>query len=215
MVCKSRLLQIQWNTLWTTSGISFSKKFNVDENDTQETSLKTKVLRSECPSHVDKTRQKEYLQIMGWIIYGYTHPLPFGPSLCRRNAHLCHALILGQSSHLTGNSKIALRTFLQHQFKSRKLQHNAMYTAIPEVSEYRSTTKPFKLRRNPYSATGEKITTNMQISHLLVQRLLYLVIFEDLQRTLEPTVGHEHTQLVRRLPIVSHAFLNPASTRLK
>ncbi len=34
---------------------------------------KFKVLRSEFPQHVDKARQKEYLQIMGSIIYGYTH----------------------------------------------------------------------------------------------------------------------------------------------
>jgi hypothetical protein len=48
-------------------------KFNVDKHDTQDTPLKNKVLRSECPTQVDKVRQKEYLQIMGSIIYGYTH----------------------------------------------------------------------------------------------------------------------------------------------
>jgi hypothetical protein len=48
-------------------------KFNVGEHDIQDTPLKSKVLRSECPQHVDKARQKECLQIMGLIIYGYTH----------------------------------------------------------------------------------------------------------------------------------------------
>jgi hypothetical protein len=41
------------------------------------------------------------------------------------------------------------------------------------------------------------------------------MIAEDLQRPLEPTVSLEDTQLVRRLPVILAAYLNPESVRLK
>jgi hypothetical protein len=112
-----------------------------------------------------------------------------------------------------GNSKGALRTYLQDQYKSRKFIHNGIYHSIPEVSEFRSSTKPFKLRMNPDPSSGTKVTTDMQISHR--KRLLYLMISEDRERPLEATVGHGDTQLVRRLPVIAHAYMNPVSTRLK
>jgi hypothetical protein len=114
-----------------------------------------------------------------------------------------------------GNSTGALRTYLQDQYKSRKFIHNGIYhsTSIPEVSEYRSSTKPFKLRMNPDPGTGTKVTTDMQISHL--KRLMYLMISEDRERPLHATVGHGDTQLIRRLPVIAHAYMNPVSTRLK
>ncbi len=112
-----------------------------------------------------------------------------------------------------GNSKGALRTYLQDQYKSRKFIHNGIYHSIPEVSEYRSSTKPFKLRMNPDRGTGTKVTTDMQNSHL--KRLLYLMISEDRERPLHATVGHGDTQLIRRLPVIAHAYTNPVSTRLK
>jgi hypothetical protein len=111
------------------------------------------------------------------------------------------------------NSKGALRTYLQDRYKSRKFIHNGIYPSIPEVSEFRSSTKPFKLRMNPDPSSGTKVTTDMQISHL--KRLLYLMISEDRERPLQATVGHGDTQLVRRLPVIAHAYMNPLSTRLK
>jgi hypothetical protein len=41
------------------------------------------------------------------------------------------------------------------------------------------------------------------------------MLAEDLQRPLEPTVRLEDTQLVRRLPEISVAYLNPESIKLK
>jgi hypothetical protein len=112
-----------------------------------------------------------------------------------------------------GNSKISLRTFLQEQFKSRKLLRNNLYNTIPVASEFRMKKKPYTLRMNPHPTPGANITTDMQISYL--KRLLYVMIDEDLQRPLEPQARAEDTQLVRRLPVISQTYLNPESLRLK
>ena len=66
---------------------------------------------------------------------------------------------------------------------------------------------------NPYVAPGQNMNTDKQISYL--SRLLRVMLAEDLQRPLEPTVRLEDTQLVRRLPVISVAYLNPESIRLK
>jgi transposase InsO family protein len=79
------------------------KKFHVDEHDTQDTPLKSKILRSECPQHVDKARQKEYLQIMGSIIYGYTHcrlDLAYAVGMLTRVMHSPSANHLSQLRNL-------------------------------------------------------------------------------------------------------------------
>jgi hypothetical protein len=73
--------------------------------------------------------------------------------------------------------------------------------------------KPFRLRVNPHPTPGTKITADMQITYL--KRLLYLMIDKDLLRPMEPTVSAGDTQLVRRLPVISEAYLNPESVRLK
>ncbi len=112
-----------------------------------------------------------------------------------------------------GNSKTALRTFLQEQFKCRMLLRKGLYASIPEVLEFRSTTKPYKLLMNPKPTTGNKITADSQISHL--KRLLHRMIAEDLERPLAPTVGIQDTQLIRRLPVIMEAYMNPLSLRLK
>jgi hypothetical protein len=65
---------------------------------------------------------------------------------------------------LFGYSKGALRTYLQDQFKSRKLLHFGNYRSIPLQSEYRSKAKPYPFRMNPEPA-GKKVTTTMQISY--------------------------------------------------
>ena len=64
-----------------------------------------------------------------------------------------------------GTSKGALRTYLQDQFKSRKLLHFGNYSTIPLQSEYRSKAKPYPLRMTPEPAEGTKVTTNMQINY--------------------------------------------------
>jgi hypothetical protein len=49
------------------------KKFNVNSNEIESSPLKTKILRSECPAEPDEQLKHNYLQIIGSIIYGYTH----------------------------------------------------------------------------------------------------------------------------------------------
>jgi hypothetical protein len=49
------------------------KKFNVNANEIENSPLKTKILRSECPAEPDEKLKHSYLQIIGSIIYGYTH----------------------------------------------------------------------------------------------------------------------------------------------
>ena len=114
-----------------------------------------------------------------------------------------------------GASKTALRTFLQDQYRSRHLLHDGNYDTIPTVSEFRSTAKPYKLRMNPHPDKGRKTTTDEQIAYL--QRLLHVMIEEDRQRDLQVqrTVGFETTQLVRRLPVISEAYLNPVASHFK
>jgi hypothetical protein len=112
-----------------------------------------------------------------------------------------------------GNSKMAVRTFLQDQYKSRVLLRNGLYNTIPTASEFRMKNKPYKIRMNPHSTPGKKSNTDGQIDYL--RRLLHVMIAEDLARPLEPTVRPEDTQLVRRLPVISMKYLNPESSRLK
>jgi hypothetical protein len=89
-----------------------------------------------------------------------------------------------------GNSKIALQTFLQGQYKSRTLIRKSMHITIPDASEF---------CMNPHPTPGKNITADMQINYL--KHLPYLMIDEDLQHPMAPTV--------RRLPVISEAYLNP------
>ncbi len=111
------------------------------------------------------------------------------------------------------NAKTALRTYLQGQVRTRKLMHFDSYKNIPLTSEYRSNSKPYKIRITPNPMPGIKITTDMQIMYLT--KLLYIMIEEDLARPLERTALPEDIQLVRKLPVISQLFLNPESRRLK
>ena len=110
-------------------------------------------------------------------------------------------------------SKGALKTYLQEQYKSRKLLHFGKYHTIPLTSEFRSRAKPYNLRMTPTPDAGVKLNTEMQITYL--RNLLFAMIAEDLQRPLEATARAEDTQLVRKLPVISELFLNPESLRLK
>jgi hypothetical protein len=108
---------------------------------------------------------------------------------------------------------MSLLTFLQDQYRSRLLLQNGLYKTIPLLSEFRMKKKPFKLRIKPHASPGENTKTNEQISYLTC--LLHVMIAEDQQRSHEPTVRLEEIQLVRRLPVVSVAYLDPESLRLK
>ena len=112
-----------------------------------------------------------------------------------------------------GKGKMALKTYLQEQFKSRKLLRNGIYNTIPIVSEYRSNAKPYALRMNPQPVDGVKQNNDMQIEYL--KNLLRVMIAEDNLRPLQPTARPEDAKLVRQLPVISAEFLNPSSTRLK
>jgi hypothetical protein len=66
---------------------------------------------------------------------------------------------------------------------------------------------------NPHPDKGNNTTTDEQIGYL--QRLLHVMIAEDLQRALQRTVGFENTNLVRRLPVICEAYLNPMAIHFK
>ncbi len=104
-------------------------------------------------------------------------------------------------------------SYLQEQFRSRKLLRKGIYNSIPTPSKFRSEKKPYPLRMNPHPDPIQKIKDIHRITYL--QQLLRLMITEDNLRALEPTVRLEDTKLVRQLPVVSETFLNPLSVRLK
>jgi hypothetical protein len=49
------------------------RKFHVQEDEIENSPLKTKIKRSECPAEPDEKMKNSYLQTIGSIIYGYTH----------------------------------------------------------------------------------------------------------------------------------------------
>jgi hypothetical protein len=58
-------MEYYWNKLM--------KKFDVKNDEIESSPLKTKIKRSECPEEPDEKMKTSYLQIIGSIIYGYTH----------------------------------------------------------------------------------------------------------------------------------------------
>ncbi len=49
------------------------KRFGILDDEKQEKPIKTKVNRNDCPAKVDEKRKKTYLQMIGSIIFGFTH----------------------------------------------------------------------------------------------------------------------------------------------
>jgi hypothetical protein len=49
------------------------QKFDVKSDEIENAPLKTKIKRSECPEEPNEQLKTNYLQIIGSIIYGYTH----------------------------------------------------------------------------------------------------------------------------------------------
>ncbi len=94
-----------------------------------------------------------------------------------------------------GIAKGAFKTYLQNQFKSRKLLYDGMYSNIPVGSRFRSNAKPYRLRMNPKPAPGMPITTDTCIAYL--KALLYEMISEDNKRPREATARPEDTKLIR------------------
>jgi transposase InsO family protein len=90
------------------------KKFNVGEHDLQDTPLKTKIIRSDCPEQVDKSRQKEYLQIMGSIIYGYTH--------CRLDLAYAVGMLTRVMHSPSANHLVQLRNLLKYINKTKSMR---------------------------------------------------------------------------------------------
>jgi hypothetical protein len=79
------------------------KKFHISKTETESTPINAKIKRTDCPPEPDKTRQKEYLQIIGSIIYGFTHcrlDLAFPIGMSTRVMHSPSALHLKQLKHL-------------------------------------------------------------------------------------------------------------------
>jgi hypothetical protein len=78
-------------------------KFNIGPDATEDSPIRTKVRRSECPPIPDKARKKEFLQIIGSILYGYTHcrlDLAYAVGMMTRVMHSPSAGHLSQLKHL-------------------------------------------------------------------------------------------------------------------
>jgi hypothetical protein len=58
-------MEYYWNKLM--------RKFHVKPDEVESSPLKSKIKRSECPIEPDEKLRTSYLQIIGSIIYGYTH----------------------------------------------------------------------------------------------------------------------------------------------
>jgi hypothetical protein len=61
----SLCMEYYWNKLMT--------KFEIKEDEIENAPLKTKIKRSECPEEPNEQLKTSYLQIIGSIIYGFTH----------------------------------------------------------------------------------------------------------------------------------------------
>jgi hypothetical protein len=75
-------MEYYWNKLMA--------KFNVPEHEVEDSPVKTKILRSECPAVPDPAIKNNYLQVIGSIIYGFTHcrlDLAFPVNLMTRVMH--------------------------------------------------------------------------------------------------------------------------------
>jgi hypothetical protein len=49
------------------------QRFGIANEAKEDKPIKAKVNKTECPEKIDETRKKTYLQIIGFIIFGYTH----------------------------------------------------------------------------------------------------------------------------------------------
>ncbi len=112
-----------------------------------------------------------------------------------------------------GTSKGVKLKYLQDQYKSRNIRMKGVYLSIPSPSDYRSESKPYKLRMQPHPVSACKPSTGAQIAYLL--QLLKLMMQEDAGRNVQATVTPEDNSVVRRLPVVSETYINPISVRLK
>ena len=49
------------------------KRFGISTNAKEDKPLKSKINKMDCPANINEARKKTYLQIIGSIIFGYTH----------------------------------------------------------------------------------------------------------------------------------------------
>ena len=79
------------------------KNFHIGPNDFEDSPIRSKVRRSDCPAVVDPARKTEFLQIIGSILYGYTHcrlDLAYAVGMMTRVMHFPSAGHLSQLKHL-------------------------------------------------------------------------------------------------------------------
>jgi hypothetical protein len=78
-------------------------KFDIGPDDTEDSPIRAKIKRSECPPVPDKARKTEFLQIIGSILYGFTHcrlDLAYAVGMMTRVMHSPSAGHLSQLKHL-------------------------------------------------------------------------------------------------------------------
>ncbi len=49
------------------------KRFQISDEQKEDKPLKTKINKNDCPETTNETRKQTYLQIIGSIIFGFTH----------------------------------------------------------------------------------------------------------------------------------------------
>jgi hypothetical protein len=79
------------------------KKFHIGLNDLEDSPIRSKVRRSDCSADVNPARKTEFLQIIGSILYGYTHcrlDLACAVGMMTRVMHSPSAGHLSQLKHL-------------------------------------------------------------------------------------------------------------------
>ena len=67
------------------------RKFEIKQDEIEDSPIKTKIKRSDCPLKPDEKLKNSYLQIIGSIIYGFTHcrlDLAFPVNMLTRVMHL-------------------------------------------------------------------------------------------------------------------------------
>jgi hypothetical protein len=77
------------------------------------------------------------------------------------------AVALDNETMSYGAGKQALLKYLKGQYPARVLIRNGVHNSIPEASEYRMKTKPFKLRMERHKPQSFNVTTDDKVKYLI------------------------------------------------
>jgi hypothetical protein len=106
------------------------KRFGITNEAKEDKPIKAKVNKTECPEKIDELRKKTYLQIIGSIIFGYTHcrlDLAFPVGMLTRVMHNHSDKHLKQ---LYGLLKYinAMKSWALHYFRDSSIRYGMDFT---------------------------------------------------------------------------------------